>query len=171
MAEVAQTAFAYKFGVKNWSSQIHDIMKIQLLAELELVVSSFPDLQGCPLRVSMKTWQDVCSALTKALISKVLTPAGFKWPLMALEACSGSGSLKLGEALYESLLHLSPLLLLPVAAHTYCSHNSTALRRQNHEFLREKLLKSDWYIFPHRIFTWNLPFHKVTTQILTAKFV
>ena len=109
----------------------------------------------------------------KALISKVLTPAGFKWPLMALEACSGSGSLKLGEALYESLLHLSPLLLLPVEAHTYCSHNSTALRRHNHEFLRswEKLLQSDWHIFPHKIFTRNLPFHRVTTQNLRVKFV
>ena len=52
-------------------------------------------------------------------------PPGFKWPLMALDGCSGSGSLKLGEALYETLLHLSPLLL-PVTAHTYCSHNSTA---------------------------------------------
>ena len=48
---------------------------------------------------------------------------------MALDACSGSGSLKLGEALYESLLHLSPLLL-PVTAHTHCSHNSTLLEKQ-----------------------------------------
>ena len=51
-------------------------------------------------------------------------PPGFKWPLMALDGCSGSGSLKLGEALYESLLHLSPLLL-PVTPHTYGSHDST----------------------------------------------
>ena len=144
---------SWEYSIRVAKSMISCIFTIQLLAELDFVVSSFPDLLGCPLRVSMKTWQDVCSAPTKALISKVLTPAGFKWPLMALEACSGSGSLKLGEALYESLLHLSPLLLLPVAAHTYCSHNSTALRRHNHEFLREKLLKSGGHIFPHRIFT------------------
>ena len=113
-------------------------MNIPFLAELlELVVLSFPDLQGCPLRVSMKTWQDVCSALTKALISKVLTPAGFKWPLMALEACSGSGSLKLGEALYETLLHLSPLLL-PVTAYAYRPHNLKPLEQQG------KLLEWHW---------------------------
>ena len=74
-------------------------------------------------------------------------PPGFKWPLMALDACSRSGSLKLGEALYESLLHLSPLLL-PVTAHTYCSHNSTLLEQHGRflgSFRNINAFRSDKY--------------------------
>ena len=64
-------------------------------------------------------------------------PPGFKWPLMALDGCSGSGSLKLGEALYETLLHLSPLLL-PVTAYAYRPHNLKPLEQQG------KLLEWHW---------------------------
>ena len=64
-------------------------------------------------------------------------PPGFKWPLMALDGCSGSGSLKLGEALYETLLHLSPLLL-PVTAYAYRPHNLKPLEQLG------KLLEWHW---------------------------